>query len=87
VARTMRGKAATTHAVALAIVLGLQAVLGILTLIYQVPLALALMHQAMAIVALTIAVVYAQRLARPARVGVAVPGPAGAQRSVGEQAT
>jgi cytochrome c oxidase assembly protein subunit 15 len=41
----------------------LQAVLGILTLLNQVPIGLALMHQACAIAVLTLAVVQAERLA------------------------
>jgi len=41
----------------------LQAVLGIFTLLNQVPLHLALSHQALAIVVLTLAVVQAERLA------------------------
>jgi cytochrome c oxidase assembly protein subunit 15 len=40
----------------------IQAVLGILTLIHQVPIGLALAHQAMAIVVLTLATVQAERL-------------------------
>ena len=45
-----------------------QAALGIVTLLHQAPIGLALAHQAMAIVVLTIAVVHAERLAprRPA---------------------
>jgi cytochrome c oxidase assembly protein subunit 15 len=43
----------------------IQAVLGIITLLYQAPLALALTHQAMAMVTLTVAVTHAARLASP----------------------
>src|SRR5712692_393687 len=73
VARTARGGAALAGALALAAAITVQAALGVLTLVYQVPLALALGHQAMAIVALTIAVVHAQRLERrhAARAGAA----------------
>jgi len=47
----------------------LQAVLGILTLLHQVPINLALTHQAMAIVVLTLAVLQTERLvARPAEI-------------------
>ena len=54
-------------------------------MIHQAPLALALMHQAMAIVVLAIAVVHAERLERgPARVAE-VTGGASMRR--GEQAT
>ena len=46
-----------------------QAVLGILTLLHQVPLELALSHQAVAIVVLTLAVLQAELLSRePAQV-------------------
>ena len=62
VARTLRGGAALTGALALASAVTLQAALGIMTLIHQAPLALALPHQAMAIVVLPIAVLHAQRL-------------------------
>ena len=72
VARTLRGGAALTAALALASAVILQAALGIATLIHQAPLALALLHQAMAIVVLAIAVVHAERLERrAARVGEA----------------
>src|SRR6266436_2735435 len=66
VARTLRGGAAFTAALALASAVILQAALGIATLIHQAPLALALLHQAMAIVVLAIAVVHAERLERRA---------------------
>ena len=50
-------------------VVTLQAVLGILTLLNQVPILLALSHQAVAIGVLTLAVLQAERLAaRPAEV-------------------
>src|SRR5262245_1440256 len=69
VARTLRGGPALTAALALASAVTIQAALGIATLLYQAPLALALLHQGMAIVVLTIALVHAQRLARqPARI-------------------
>lgn len=42
--------------------IGLQALLGILTLLYQVPIDLALTHQAMAIVVLTLAIFQTERL-------------------------
>jgi cytochrome c oxidase assembly protein subunit 15 len=62
VARTLRGGPALTRALALAAAITIQAALGILTLIHQVPIALALAHQAMAIVVLTLSVVQAERL-------------------------
>jgi len=62
-----RSPHALSSALALAIAVTIQAVLGILTLIYVAPLALALAHQGMAIAVLTVAVVHAQRLAPLAR--------------------
>ena len=43
-----------------------QATLGILTLLHQVPLSLAIAHQALAVIVLTVAVAHAQRLSAPA---------------------
>ena len=62
-ARTLRHGRALTGALALAAAVTVQAAIGIATLLYQVPIALALAHQAMAMVVLTIAVVHAARLA------------------------
>jgi cytochrome c oxidase assembly protein subunit 15 len=73
VARGMRGGAALAGVLALAAAIVVQAALGILTLLYQVPLVLALAHQVMAIVVLTIAVVHAQRLAHRSAVEGAAP--------------
>jgi heme a synthase len=64
VARKVRSGVALTGALVLACAVTLQAALGIVTLLHQAPLALALTHQAMAIVVLTIAVVHAERLER-----------------------
>ena len=64
VARTLRAGPALTAALALASAVTIQAALGIATLLHQAPLALALLHQAMAMVVLTIALVHAQRLVR-----------------------
>ena len=50
-------------AVALAAAVTLQAALGILTLLHQVPILLALAHQAVAIVVLTVAILQVERLA------------------------
>ena len=50
----------------LACAVTVQAALGIVTLLHQAPLALALVHQVMAIVVLTIAVVHAERLSHRA---------------------
>ena len=62
-------------AIILAGAVTLQAALGIVTLLYQAPLALALAHQVMAIVVFTIAVVHAERLSH--RAVVRVPQAAG----------
>jgi cytochrome c oxidase assembly protein subunit 15 len=51
-------------AVALAVAVTLQAVLGIVTLLAQTPLLLALAHQGMAMIVLTVAVWHAERLRR-----------------------
>jgi len=61
VARHMSGPA-RVGALALAAAVMVQASLGILTLVHQAPLALALAHQGMAVVVLTTAVVHAERL-------------------------
>lgn len=57
-ARRARGTA-LNGALALAAAMTVQAVIGIATLLYQAPIGLALVHQAMAIVVLSIAVVHA----------------------------
>ena len=59
-----RGAAARSlnGALALACAVTLQAGIGIVTLLHQAPLPLALLHQVMGIVVLTIAVVHAERL-------------------------
>jgi cytochrome c oxidase assembly protein subunit 15 len=54
--------AAVNGALALAGAVSVQATLGILTLLYQVPIALALAHQAVAILVLTLAVLQVERL-------------------------
>jgi len=56
---TLRRGLAVRGALALAGAATLQAALGVLTLLAQAPLALALMHQAMAMIVLTIAVLHA----------------------------
>src|SRR4051812_13472289 len=60
--RSVRRGPAATHAVTLAGLATIQAALGILTLIYQVPIGLALAHQAGAILVLALATVHAQSL-------------------------
>jgi heme a synthase len=70
------GTRVAISAIALAAGVTVQACLGVLTLIEQVPLPLALLHQAMAIVVLSLAVVNAQRLwgrRAPVTVGAVQP--------------
>jgi cytochrome c oxidase assembly protein subunit 15 len=62
VTRILRGGAALTGALAVASIVSVQAALGIVTLLYQAPFGLALLHQATAIVVLAVAVVHAQNL-------------------------
>jgi heme a synthase len=70
-----RGPALTT-ALALACGVLIQAVLGILTLIHQVPIGLALAHQAMAILVLAISVIHVERLAaKPSTVAIHASAP------------
>jgi cytochrome c oxidase assembly protein subunit 15 len=57
------GSAVVKGAWWLAAAIALQATLGILTLLNQVPIDLGLTHQAMAIVVLTLAILQAERLA------------------------
>jgi heme a synthase len=61
--RSRAGTSAINGALWLAAAVTLQATLGILTLLNQVPIGLALAHQAVAIAVLTLAVVQAERLA------------------------
>ena len=61
---------AVTGAVLLAIMVTLQAALGIVTLLQQAPLSFALAHQMLAIIVFTIAVIHAERLAHHATVQV-----------------
>jgi cytochrome c oxidase assembly protein subunit 15 len=63
VLRSRGGTAAVNGALWLLAAIVLQATLGILTLLNQVPIALALAHQAVAIAVLTLAVLQAERLA------------------------
>jgi len=75
VAASRREGRALAGAVLLALGITLQAVLGIVTLLYQAPLALALSHQAMAIAVLTLAIVHAERLTRHAKNAIAEAAP------------
>ena len=63
-----RSGPALAGALALAAAVTIQAALGILTLLYVAPLALALAHQGMALAVLTVAVIHAQRIASSASV-------------------
>jgi cytochrome c oxidase assembly protein subunit 15 len=63
VLRARAGRAAVNGALWLVAAVTLQATLGILTLLHSVPIALALAHQAVAILVLTLAVMQAERLA------------------------
>ncbi len=75
--RSRAAAAAVNGALWLVAAITLQAVLGILTLLNQVPIGLALAHQAVAIVVLTLAVLQAERLAArrpvPAQQQLVVP--------------
>jgi len=53
---------ARRYAAALAVLLTVQATIGILTLLWLVPIDLALLHQATAVLILTVAVIHAERL-------------------------
>jgi cytochrome c oxidase assembly protein subunit 15 len=61
--RSRAGAAAVNGALWLVAAVALQATLGVLTLLNQVPMDLALSHQAVAIAVLTLAVLQAERLA------------------------
>jgi cytochrome c oxidase assembly protein subunit 15 len=74
VARTRDAGATLGGALTLAGAVLLQSALGILTLLYVTPLPLALAHQVMAMVVLTIAVVHAERVIAPK--SATVPQPA-----------
>jgi cytochrome c oxidase assembly protein subunit 15 len=76
VIRAKRGGVVLNGALALACAITLQAGIGIMTLLHQAPLLLALLHQLMGIAVLTIAVVHAERLA-PQRAGVTAAEPLG----------
>jgi cytochrome c oxidase assembly protein subunit 15 len=61
--RSKAGAATVNGALALVAAIIVQAMLGILTLLYQVPILLGLAHQATAIAVLTLAVCQLERLA------------------------
>jgi heme a synthase len=76
--RTVKNSAERAGALALFAAVALQVALGIATLLLRVPLPLALLHQAMAMLVLTAATVHAAALRRPARLPL-IPAPAGIQ--------
>jgi cytochrome c oxidase assembly protein subunit 15 len=65
VAKAPRTRMHLNGALALAAAMTFQAALGITTLVHQTPIALALLHQAMALVVLTIVVVHAAGMIAP----------------------
>jgi cytochrome c oxidase assembly protein subunit 15 len=69
VIRARQGGAILNGALALACAVTLQAGIGIVTLLHQAPLPLALLHQIMGIAVLTIAVIHAEHLS-PSRTGI-----------------
>ncbi len=64
-AQAARNAVARPGAVALALATTGQAAIGIMTLLAQAPISLALAHQGMAVIVLTLAVIHAARLAPP----------------------
>ena len=69
-----RGSGAFASALSLAILITLQAVLGIVTLLHVAPLGLALAHQGLAVIVLTAAVLHAENLRyHPATDALALP--------------
>ena len=80
VAGSMKKGAAVAGAVVLAAAVTLQAVLGIFTLVMVVPIALALMHQAMAMLVLTVATIHAAVVADRVPLEVIPLAPAASER-------
>ena len=76
VIRAKRGGAVLNGALALVCAVTLQAGIGIVTLLHQAPLPLALLHQIMGIVVLTIAVIHAERFV-PRHAGAMTAEPIG----------
>ena len=70
---TVRGRASRLGAFALLAAVVLQVALGIATLLWRVPLPLALLHQAMAMLVLTVAAVHAAALAERLPRAIAAP--------------
>jgi cytochrome c oxidase assembly protein subunit 15 len=80
--RARGGRAARNGALVLACLVTLQAGIGIVTLLHQVPLPLALLHQLAGILVLTVAVVHAQRLSANAASAVSHSEPFQANSSI-----
>jgi cytochrome c oxidase assembly protein subunit 15 len=76
VARAARPGGALIGAVAVVTMIVLQAVLGIVTLLYQAPISLALAHQAMAMATLVVAVLHAERVSSIPSLQATAPQPA-----------
>jgi cytochrome c oxidase assembly protein subunit 15 len=62
--RSTRDRTARAYATLVVLLTIIQAMVGIMTLLFMVPIALALLHQAMAILLLTVVVLHAAGLAR-----------------------
>jgi heme a synthase len=73
VARSLKSGPAVAGAMVLVLAVTLQALLGVVTLLLVAPISLALMHQAMAMVVLTVATVQAAMLTERAPRAVAAP--------------
>ena len=71
--RMRRTGATSNGGMWLAAAMTVQLVTGIVTLLYQVPILMALAHQGMALLVLTIASIYAARLFVRARSGESLP--------------
>lgn len=72
-ARATRPGRALVGAVAVMIMIVLQAVLGIVTLLHQAPVSLALAHQAMAMATLVVAVLHAERVSSTCLLATVAP--------------
>jgi heme a synthase len=73
VLRTVHNRSARIRAVVLFAAVTLQVALGIVTLVLRVPLPLALAHQAMVMLILTVATLHAATLAERAPQAIAAP--------------
>ncbi|MCO5129631.1 MAG: COX15/CtaA family protein [Xanthobacteraceae bacterium] len=78
--RARAGRVTVNGALWIAVTMTIQATLGILTLLYQVPIELALAHQGVAIVVLTLTIAQVERLNAPASDAAAAAVAVGAAR-------